>query len=65
METQVDKLINSLFDTNKYSNTEDVSDPHANLKRYNLLLLANRVKMNISTGNIIEFGVFRGIHLTY
>lgn len=60
MDTQQDILINSLFDTSYGKDIYYSNCPHANLKRYNLLILANMVKTKNLKGSICEFGIFLG-----
>jgi O-methyltransferase len=60
MSSQIDALIQTLVDTNYGKEIYYVSDPYANLKRYNLLIFANMVKNNNCEGAICEFGVFNG-----
>jgi hypothetical protein len=64
MTTQQDVLVNSLFDTNYGRNIYFSNDPHANLKRYNLLIIANMVKNKNLKGSICEFGIYYGYTFT-
>ena len=60
-DNRVDSLIYVLNDINNYNGRNDLRDPIANLKRYNILLLTNITNVaNVCNGAICEFGVYQG-----
>jgi O-methyltransferase len=60
MSNQIDDLTHVMCNTSYGKNIYYLSDPHANIKRYNLILFANMVKHNNCEGAICEFGLFNG-----